>query len=111
MGRYLNKPTGGLPESSSVPLSLSGEWPVLFPALVEFLTLVTWEDGTSRLPGSITLFADLSTWKLCLNDKDGHRVAFCSAGSIEGVLQTAESGLVQSTLDWRAAGYNSKRRK
>jgi hypothetical protein len=110
MGQYLNKPTGGLPSSSSEPLKPSGEWPVLFPALCEFLLLSQWEDGTSRLRGSITLFADPSSWKCCLNDKDGHRVAFVAGSSPEDALMAAEAGIVHSTLDWRDARPNGKRK-
>lgn len=111
MGKYLNKPTGTLPESSSVTPTLAGEWPTLFPALVEFLTLDRWEDGTSRLPGSLTLFADGGSWKLCLNCKDSSRIAFVSGLSPEGVFQAAEDGLVRSVLDWRATGRNGSRKR
>jgi hypothetical protein len=110
MGQYLNKPTGMLPASSSAPLCPSGEWPTLFPALVEFLTLAVWEDGTSRLPGSLTLFVDNCSWKVCLHCKDTARVGFVSSSSAEGALQAAEDALVRSTLDWRPAGRNGTRR-
>ena len=111
MGKYLNKPTGDVPPSSSCPLSLSGEWPTVYPALVEFLTLGAWEDGSLRLCGSLTLFVDQSLWKLCLNDKDNGRVAFCSGCSVEDVLRTAEEGIVHSVLNWRPAAPKNGRGK
>jgi hypothetical protein len=111
MGKYLNKPTDQAPPSSSSPLCPSGEWPILYPALYEFLTLTVWEDGSMRQCGSLTLFVDQSLWKCCLSDKDGHRVAFVSGGSVEGVLQAAEGGIVRSELDWREARGPSYKRK
>lgn len=111
MGRYLNKPTGLAPESGSSPLSPSGEFPILYPALYEFLTLTLWEDGTSRLCGSLTLFADPPSWKCCLNDKDSSRVAFVSGSSVDAVLQLAEQGIVSSTLDWRSTKANGRAKR
>lgn len=110
MGKYLNKPTGPLAGSVSAPLSPSGEFPILYPALYEFLTLTAWEDGTTRQSGSLTLFVDLGAWKACLNDKDASRVAFISGSSLDGVMQAAEAALVLSTLDWRPTRYNGRRR-
>ena len=103
MGKYINRPLNGVPESVSSPLSPSGEFPVLYPALYEFLTLSKWEDGTTRRLGSLSLFVDDSLWKCCLNDKDGPRVAFVSGSSVEEVLQAAEDGIVQSLLVWRSS--------
>lgn len=84
-----------------------GEWSSSLPALLEFLAAVRWSDGTSRVPGTITLFADAGAWKLCLADKDQGRVAFVSASDPQGALSAAERGLVSDSLDWRAQRANS----
>jgi hypothetical protein len=83
-----------------------GSWDSLFPALLEFLAATKWSDGTSRTPGSMTLFADCGTWKLCLSDKHQQRIAFVSAKEPQAALEAAERGLMSDSLDWRAMRQN-----
>lgn len=76
------------------------------PALWEFLTLTTWDDGTARETGAITLFLQDGLLKACLNDKDGHVVAFVSAEGLEALLEAMNRGLSEDVLDWRRAREN-----
>lgn len=99
---FLKKPVpNGQAMRDGVSL-LEGDWPRVYPALTEFLTVSRWEDDSPRVPGSVTLFFDDHLWKLCLNDKDSGRISFVTADSPEGVLAAAERGLQASSLDWRA---------
>lgn len=89
-----------------------GEWSSLFPALSEFLVASRWSDGTPRIPGTLSLFTDGPTWKVCLSDRAQSRVAFVSGASPPQALKAAEDGLVGSTLDWRLQrAYSSGKRK
>jgi len=74
-----------------------------FPTVVAFLTLTLYGDGARRLPGSITLFADGSVLKACLNDKDAGLSAFVSGAGLEGLLTSMEEGLKADRLDWRSS--------
>lgn len=111
MGQYINRPQPDPRGSSSTPLCLSGDWVTLHPALTEFLALEKWEDGSSRTPGSLTLFTDGGVWKLCLSDKDSDRIAFVSATSVGEVFLCAEEQLCRSLLDWRPNRRNGSRKK
>lgn len=89
-----------------------GEWSASFPALSEFLAATTWADGSSRIPGTLTLFTDGCLWKLCLSDKAQSLVAFTSGSSPLHAFQSAEQGLVTGTLDWRSSRQpNSNKRR
>lgn len=86
-----------------------GEWAASYPLVWEFLFLEKWEDGSSRVPGSITLFAEDGLFKACLNDKDGQLVAFTSQRSPEGLFEAVDTGLGAGTLDWRRSRQGKPR--
>jgi hypothetical protein len=46
------------------------------PALVEFLTAATWEDGKARQVGTVMLFCEGPVWKLWLHDRDAKLSCF-----------------------------------
>lgn len=100
---FLKKPVAMDDAQAADILSSAGEWSSCFPALVEFLLVARWSDGTARIPGSLTLFTDQGQWKVCLSDKDSGRIAFVTSGSPQGALSAAEAGLVASSLDWRSS--------
>ena len=87
-----------------------GEWLGLYPALSEFLVAQRWSNGDVRIPGTLTLFTDGATWKLCLSDRSQSRVAFVSGSSPQLAFQAAEEGLQRSCLDWRAQRQGKPRR-
>lgn len=73
-----------------------------FPHVVEFLCPGSWGDGTTREPGSVTLFWQDGKLKVCLKTKTPAAVCFLSASSITSLFLALEQGLVGGTLDWRA---------
>lgn len=73
----------------------------LLVALVEFLAVTRWPDGSLREPGSLTLFVDEGTPKACLNDKGQGLVAFVSGSSLTDLLLAIEDKLRDGSLDWR----------
>jgi hypothetical protein len=72
------------------------------PALTEFLCVGQWDDGAPRDLGTLLLFVGDGRWKCMLRDKDGGRVCFTSAATLEALLTQIERGLVGGGLDWRA---------
>lgn len=73
------------------------------PHVGEFLTSVTWDDGTPRVPGSIIVFAEDGRVKACLNDKDACAVAFVTGGSLPDLVRVIEEQLEGGLLDWRGS--------
>lgn len=73
------------------------------PALYEFLTLSSWDDGAKRLRGTFSCFFEDGAFKLWLNDKDGGRSACVSHWTWAGALLKADEGLSADTLEWRKA--------
>lgn len=77
------------------------ELSVLYPTVVEFLCKETWEDGASRLTGTITLMAEGGMVKAAVNDRDGQLSCFVSGKSVTSLLEALEVGLGDDSLDWR----------
>lgn len=99
----LKKPQGNkLSGRQSVDMTLTGRLLEHYPTLLEFLTQSTWEDGSSRPPGTLLLFTDGCMWKICLKDKTGPRVCFASSTELDLLFLTVEEGLKDDSLDWRA---------
>lgn len=78
------------------------------PALYEFLTDSAWDDGGDRQVGTLLVFADGGLWKACLNDRDGSKIAFTTASTVEDLVLALERGLMEGTLDWRAAAVRKR---
>lgn len=102
----LKKPSVVSAGSSSMPTPASlGSWGKAYPTLCEFLSALTWEDGSSRECGSVILFWDreAGAWKACLNCKDTSRVGFVSGDSPDDLLKGLERALANDRIDWRPA--------
>lgn len=112
MTSFLRRQAAAEPAGAPAGRADAGEWSQSFPALAEFLVATAWEDGSSRIPGTLTLFVDDSAWKLCLSDKAQSLVAFVSGSSPLQAFQSAEQGLVTGKLDWRSSHQrNSNKRR
>lgn len=100
---------------SVIPPPLPGGVPTVsirLPALQEFLTLQKWDDGSSRKPGSISLFWEDGCFKVWCNDKDASRSASVSAVTLEDLLLRLEGKLTEDSLEWRRSfggGRSSKK--
>lgn len=71
------------------------------PVLWEFLTVEAWEDGEARRTGTVLIFIEEGSVKLCLNDRDQDQVAFVTGSSLEEAFEAADAGLDGDSLDWR----------
>lgn len=81
-----------------------------YPNVWAFLFQSSWEDGSAREVGSLTLFGDGGRLKACVNDKDGHRVAFVTGAGLDELLEVLEVGLESDGLDWRAVRPSAGRK-
>lgn len=81
-----------------------------FPTLLEFLSRVEWEPGQPRQKGTLFLFIEHGMFKVCVSDKDADLIAFVTAPTLQGVLESAEKGLVKDSLDWRPSTQGKARR-
>ena len=89
-------PTGGKTTVPSYP-DFEDRWPILFSYLFD----LKYEDGTPRVPASLSFFSDRGILKVSLNDKDLRRVAFLAvAGPLEA-FDKLEAALDLDSLDWR----------
>ncbi len=86
-------PSGGSAEPADLAL--------LAPALVEFLTVSTWEDGSARQVGTAMLLVDGKVWKAWVHDRDGKRSCFISARTPLELLSADEDVLANNGGDWR----------
>lgn len=81
-----------------------------FPALVEFLSLTKYSDGSSRQPGTVMLFVDAGRLKACLNCKDEGLVAFVTLEGIGDAMARLERAITDGRCDWRKARDRGGRR-
>jgi hypothetical protein len=83
----------------------------LYPALWEFLTVMSWEDGTARAPGSLSVFFGGYGLQAALNDKDGGLVAFVSGDTLTALLEALDQGIANDALDWRRSVQTNGRNR
>jgi hypothetical protein len=86
--------------AAASPVPSSGYWSKL-PTLCEWLSALTWEDGSRRLTGTIMVFGEDGRWKAWLHDRDAAMGCFVSSDTLEGALQAAEKAVGSSGGDWR----------
>lgn len=99
---YLKKPAQPVNGSTGPAGNLSlGKLFTKFPALLEFLSAATWEDGSPRASGSIRLLVEGGRWKCSLNDPENKRYAFLSGSSPDDLLEGCEKHLRDDSVDWR----------
>jgi hypothetical protein len=102
--------------SGGAPGGSSGGQPeehVLYPGIVEMMTVDRYDDGEVRQLSALLLLVEGATWKGCLTDKDNSRNLWRSAATVDGLLQEIEEAL-QSGQEghWRRSqGEGGKARK
>jgi hypothetical protein len=72
-----------------------------FSNVVSFLVQSKWEDGSSRVTGTVMLFVEGGCWKAWAHNRDSGEGAFLSALTLEGLLKSLDAGLESGQLDWR----------
>jgi len=72
------------------------------PALYWFLNEFRYEDGTTRLTGSMSLFTKLGTLTAAINDNDRGLSAFVTATTWAELLFLVDQGILNDSLEWRS---------
>lgn len=110
MGKFA-KPGAAPPTVPSSGGDLRDEvFAATFPAIAEYLTLTKWESGKPRKTTTLTLFVEDGAFKVCVNDRDGGRVAFVTGNALGEVWDALEGGLATASLDWRRAAGDRARK-
>jgi len=73
-----------------------------YPTVAEFLWRSSWEDGASRVTGTITLMAENGQIKAAVHDRDAGCSAFVSAKTFTSLWKVLEKALTEDDLEWRA---------
>lgn len=89
------------------PDSLMGE----YPYLAAFLTDAAYEDGSRRVGGTITVWAQNGQWKASLHERSAGLVLWVTAEGWPAVLELAECLLASEDAPWAANGAPSEKGK
>jgi len=71
------------------------------PALFEYMTAVSFSDGQTRTPCSLTVFAEDGAFKACLSERDMDLTLWGTGATFHEALACLETRLVSPNPDWR----------
>jgi hypothetical protein len=69
-----------------------------------------WEDGTTRVPGTLLIFSEQGRLKACLGDRDSESVGFVTLQGGLDPLDELEGALRDDRIDWRASSSRNRRK-
>jgi len=72
-----------------------------YPCLVDYLSDVTWDDGSARETATLMVLVEDGHLKACLNDRANGRSLWVAVGSFEEAMVALEGHLSGGTGDWR----------
>jgi hypothetical protein len=106
----LSRPSGfsALESHAGLPAAY-GDWEKRLPSLAMFMCDLNWQDGSSRVPGKLTLWTGDTLWKACLTAPETSAIAFWSAQDPSGLLQAIEKALGADKVEWRRSVPYQKR--
>lgn len=103
MSQFVKRPVTPSGSSGDSDAGVSPAFRAKFPALVEFLTELAFEDGTPREPSTLLTFIEDGVWKLCLNDRALGRTLWVSGDTFTSTVESMERSLEDGTGCWRKA--------
>lgn len=71
------------------------------PLLMEYLTDLTYSDGSERQTATLLIFAADGVWKACLNDRSEEQCLWASGSDVAAALDALETMLDTGAPDWR----------
>jgi len=80
------------------------EFSSVYPSIYSFMFDIKFSDGTSRLPGSISLFVKFDVLTAAINDNARGVSAFVNATTFDELLFKIEEGIREDKLAWRRKG-------
>jgi len=96
--RQVRRPDGPL---GSGGIAADPAWLSEYPALHEYLTAGANPDGSPRRTATLTVFAELGTWKAFLNERDSGASLCASGGTVGETLAALEVMLESEVPPWR----------
>lgn len=94
--------TAGNPPAQGADAQVSSLW--------EFLTAWKCDGGETRLTGSITIFCEDGSLKVCFNDRDSSSLAFRTLPDLSSAFKVCSELLKDGRLDWRHARQGASKR-
>jgi hypothetical protein len=91
------------------PMSVDCAFGKRYPNIAEFLSRLTWEDGTTRVLGTMLLLVEDGRAKCWLNDKDAGLSCWLSGATVSDALAAAEKVLGGTGGDWRRPPVKGRR--
>jgi hypothetical protein len=99
--KYVSRPVAEAAESEAARAPGWSPFAKDYPALWEYLSAVSWEDGTSRETSTVLLFTEDGRVKACLHDRAEARSLWSSGEGVEGALGALEHALETGQAEWR----------
>ena len=81
----------------------------LFPLLHEYVTAVTWADGSPRITSSLLIFFEDGIFKACINDRAAGRSGWATGKTVDQALSSLEAMLAGDRVEWRKAKAPGRR--
>lgn len=81
------------------------------PLLMEYLTAMTFADGSERQTSTLLVFAAEGLWKVCLNDRAEEQALWASGPDVASALDALERMLDTEAPDWRRTARPQARKK
>lgn len=97
----LRKPAGVTDPSRGIIRHEVCEIALLAPTVYEWLTAETWEDGSPRTTGSVSIFSGDGVLKAVLKDRDAQQCLWVAAPSLTKLFAVLEASLTSPSADWR----------
>ncbi len=102
----LQKPsTSRCTDGQSSSTAHPGQMLSQFSELWEFLSRSAYADGSTRIPGTISLKCASAGIQVTLTDPSSSSYCCQTASSLDDAFLALEVGLKEGTLPWRASGY------
>lgn len=107
--RYVRKPVEPGPGEDQVLLTPDDLLMQQYPAMLEYLTLGVWGDGSARERSTLLVLWEEGVWKVCLNDRACGRSLWASGATCNDALEALEARLTDPAADWRKARPRGKK--
>jgi hypothetical protein len=59
------------------------------------------EDGTARIPATVTIYLGRGTWTVCLNERQLKLVTFADSNTLVGAFEAMEAKLAGPEPGWK----------
>lgn len=102
--RFLKKADPSHAERTDLEVAEDAVFSDAYPALWEYLTLETWDDGTSRQTATLLVLSEGGSIKGCLNDRERERSCWATSWSFDGLLKALDEKLADGSAEWRSSG-------